>query len=95
MLANVGSLFGEVRGNDSGNGSLAQVDGSSVKWQSLVLECLQRAASFVDCHFNVLKLRSTKESQSVLKLATLQQFLLSLARLCYKHGPSEPTSAQA
>ena len=71
MLPNAASMFGEPR-----DGSTATQN--NVPWQKLVLKCLAQVESFVDSHCNM------EESLSASKLATLQRFLPSLARLCYK-----------
>jgi len=83
MLPNAASLFGELSDDDGITNSSTQTDAS---WQSLVLKCLKQAESFVDIHCNVFRTISVDESLSTSKLATLQRFLPSLARLCYKHG---------
>ncbi|KAL9185785.1 hypothetical protein ACHAXT_003562 [Thalassiosira profunda] len=75
MLPNAASLFGEAEGAGAPDG---------ISWQKLVIECLEKAESFVDTHCNVFK--AGEESWSTSKLAALQRFLPSLARLCYKHG---------
>ncbi|KAL7544103.1 hypothetical protein ACHAXR_013581 [Thalassiosira sp. AJA248-18] len=89
LLSNAASLFGEVCGSD--DSSSAQVDRNQVPWQSLVLENLERVEAFVDGHCNVFKMDPVKETQSASKLATLQRFLPSLARLCYKLQDYENT----
>jgi len=85
MLPNAASLFGELRDGDDMDRSFNQVDGNGVCWQSLVLKCLEQVESFVDGHCNVFKM-NVEDTRSTSKLATLQRFLPSLARLCYKHG---------
>ena len=78
MRANAASLLGEP------NNIVEGVDHDEVvaPWQTLVIRDLGRVESFVNDHC----------SQSASKFATLQRFLPSLARLCYKvsnlvHGP--------
>ena len=82
MLPNAASLFGEQQ--QSGNDRVPRKkDGKQVPWQSLVLTNLEKAESFVDSHCNVF--RSVGGGHhSTSNLATLQRFLPSLARLCYK-----------
>jgi hypothetical protein len=77
MLPNAASLFGE---SHIGDGT-AEHDGIVAPWQTLVLEGLARAETFVDNHCNLF---NTGKSQSASKFATHQRFLPSLARLCYK-----------
>ena len=71
MLANAASLLGEPKCVGDGDN---EHDGVVVPWQTLVLKDLERVESFVNDHC----------SHSTSKFATLQRFLPSLARLCYK-----------
>lgn len=71
MLANAASLLGEPKSIDDVDN---EHDGVVVPWQTLVLKYLERVESFVNNHC----------SHSASRFATLQRFLPSLARLCYR-----------
>jgi len=78
MLPNAASLLGGLCVDD---GTAVEHDGIVAPWQTLVLNGLGRVESFVDCRCILSK---TGKSQPASKFATLQRFLPSLARLCYK-----------
>ena len=83
MLPDSASLFGAERDKDDGDTQV--VRRNDVPWQKLVIKSLERAESFIDNHCNVFKTKSsTAGDLSASKLATLQRYLPSLARLCYK-----------
>jgi hypothetical protein len=85
MLPNAASLLGGMCADD---GTASEHDGIVAPWQTLVLNGLGRAESFVDGRCNV---STTGKNQPASKFATLQRYLPSLARLCYKVRKQSPT----
>ena len=81
MLPNAASLFGEHLSESADTKDRVE------NWANLVVSHLKQAESFLKDHCNMEPLsdiENGEQNQSISKFATLQRYLPSLARLCYK-----------